>query len=76
MMQYDNVKIMRVETKEGQYNNKKKKYIKYAKPKTIKKVVQEDNFYDLGELYSAINFHVDRDPYNKYEVVLTAYKQW
>tara|TARA_R110000782_G_C14468242_1_gene374336 strand:+ start:211 stop:441 length:231 start_codon:yes stop_codon:yes gene_type:complete len=76
MMQYNNVKISSVEVKDGQYNEKKKKYVKYKEPKIIKKVVQEDNFFDLGELYNAVNFHVNNDPYRKFEVKFTAYKEW
>ena len=34
---YDNVKIMVIDTREGEYNYKKKKYIKFKTPKITKK---------------------------------------
>ena len=36
MISYDNVKIMVIDTREGEYNYKKKKYIKFKTPKITK----------------------------------------
>ena len=60
MISYDNVKIMVIDTREGEYNYKKKKYIKFKTPKLTKKTVFDDNCYDLGDLFTAIKFQCDR----------------
>ena len=68
---FDNVKIYSVEKKDGAYNKKKDKYVKYKKPKIVKKKLFEDSLYDLGELYLQLKNCHDRDPYNKMEVSFT-----
>lgn len=76
MMQYDKVRISSINVDDGKYNEKKKKYVKYKKPKVTKKLLLEKDFYDLGELYTAIKFHTDTEPYNKIEVSFTAYQEY
>ena len=68
MITYDNVRISSVRVDDSYYDNKKKKHIKYATPKITKKVLFEDDCYDLGELYMQIKNSHERDPYNKIEV--------
>ena len=68
MITYDKVKIYSVRTDDDYYDQKKKKHIKYAKPKITKKLLFDDNCYDLGELYMQIKNCHERDPYNKIEV--------
>ena len=68
MMYYEQIKISSINIDEGKYNDKKKKYIKYKTPKITKKVLFEDDLYDIGELYNAIKYAHDRDPYNQMEV--------
>ena len=68
MITYDNVRISSVRVDDSYYDRKKEKTIKYATPKITKKVLFEDNCYDLGELYLQIKNSHERDPYNKIEV--------
>ena len=68
MITYDDVKIYSVNVDDTYYDQKKKKHIKYAKPKITKKLLFEDNCYDLGELYTQIKNCHERDPYRKIEV--------
>ena len=68
MITYDKVKIYSVRTDDDYYDQKKKKHIKYAKPKITKKLLFDDDCYDLGELYMQIKNSHERDPYNKIEV--------
>ena len=68
MITYDNVRISSVRVDDSYYDRKKEKTIKYATPKITKKVLFEDNCYDLGELYMQIKNCIERDPYNKIEV--------
>ena len=68
MITYDNVRISSVRVGDSYYDRKKEKTIKYATPKITKKVLFEDNCYDLGELYMQIKNCIERDPYNKIEV--------
>lgn len=68
MISYDDVKIYSVIKRESYYDNKKKKHIKYAKPKITKKLLFKDSCYDLGDLYMQIKNCHERDPYNKMEV--------
>jgi len=68
MITYDNIKIHSVRSDDTYYDRKKKKHIKYAKPKITKKLLFEDNLYDLGELYRQIRNAHDREPYYKIEV--------
>ena len=44
--------------------------------KQLVKKAEEKDFYDLGELYTAIKFHSDTEPYNKIEVSFTAYQEY
>jgi len=68
MITYDNVKVHSVRIDDTYYDSKKKKYIKYAKPKITKTLLFKDNCFDLGELYLQIKNCHDRDRYNKIEV--------
>jgi hypothetical protein len=68
MITYDKVKIYSVRTEDSYYDVKKKKHIKYAKPKVTKKLLFDDNCYDLGEFYMQLKNCHERDPYNKIEV--------
>jgi hypothetical protein len=69
MIHYKNVKIYSVDVDETYYDKKKKKHIKYAKPKVTKKLLFEENYiFDLGELYIQIKNSHDRSPYKKIEV--------
>ena len=68
MITYDNIKIHSVRSDDTYYDRKKKKHIKYAKPKITKKLLYEDSCYDLGELYMQIKNCHERDPYYKIEV--------
>jgi hypothetical protein len=68
MITYDNVRISSVRVDDSYYDRKKEKTIKYATPKITKKVLFDDNCYDLGELYLQIKNCIERDPYNKIEV--------
>jgi len=54
MICYENVNIYEVNKREGEYNDKKKKYIKFAKPKITKKLVFEDCYSSLEELSNEI----------------------
>jgi hypothetical protein len=76
MITYDNVRISSVRVDDSYYDNKKKKRIKYAVPKITKKVLFEDNCFDLGELYLQIKNCHDRDPYNKIEVSFESKKEY
>ena len=48
---FKNVKIIHTEVEDGKYNDNKKKFIKYKRPKKIVKTVFDDDFVgDIGEL--------------------------
>jgi hypothetical protein len=68
MIYFKNVKIQSVRTDDDYYDHKKKKRIKYAKPKVTRKTLFEDSCYDVGELYLQLKNCHDRDPYNQVEV--------
>tara|TARA_B100000900_G_C20471710_1_gene671688 strand:+ start:628 stop:858 length:231 start_codon:yes stop_codon:yes gene_type:complete len=68
MITYDDVKIYSVTVNDTYYDQKKKKHIKYAKPKVTKKLLFEDHVWDIGELYVQLKNCHDRDPFNKIEV--------
>jgi hypothetical protein len=72
MITYDKVKIHSVRTDHTYYDSKKKKHIKYDKPKVTKKLLFEDNCYDLGELYVQIKNCHERDPYHNIEVTFNS----
>jgi hypothetical protein len=72
MISYNDVKISSVKVDETYYDEKKKKHIKYAKPKVTKKLLFEENYiFDVGDLYTQIKNCHDRDPYNLMEVSFT-----
>ena len=61
MLMFKNVKIIHTEVEDGKYNEDKGKYIKHKRPKTIIKTVFDDDYVgDVGELYEAIKFHVEK----------------
>tara|TARA_R110001592_G_scaffold298599_1_gene569419 strand:+ start:325 stop:537 length:213 start_codon:yes stop_codon:yes gene_type:complete len=54
--------IKHTEIKDGQYDNKKEKYVKFKKPKTIVKTVFDDDFVcDIGELYEVLKFNSEKN---------------
>ena len=62
MLSFRNVVIKHTEIKDGQYDNKKEKYVKFKKPKTIVKTVFDDDFvYDIGELYEVLKFNSEKN---------------
>ena len=72
MITYNKTRISSVRIDDDYYDGKKKKRIKYAKPKITKKLLFEDDLYDLGELYRQIRNAHDRDPYHKIEVTFNS----
>ena len=72
MICYENVKIHQVETRDGEYNDKKKKYIKFAKPKITKKLIFEDSYSSLEELANEIRHAVMRGSGDRIEVSFEA----
>ena len=72
MIVYENVKIHQVEIRDGEYNDKKKKYIKFAKPKITKKLIFEDCYSSLEELSNEIRHAVMRGSGDKIEVSFEA----
>jgi len=69
MMTFDKVKITAIRTKEDYYCDKKKKRLKYATPKVYKKVMFEDDIYELGELYREMKNCNERKSYDSKLVV-------
>ena len=72
MICYENVNIYEVDKREGEYNDKKKKYIKFAKPKITKKLIFEDCYSSLEELSNEIRHAVMRGSGDKIEVSFEA----
>ena len=62
MLSFRNVVIKNTEVKEGQFDDKKGKYVKFKKPKTIVKTVFDDDFVcDIGELYEVLKFNSEKN---------------
>lgn len=62
MLSFRNVVIKNTEIKDGQYDNKKDKYVKFKKAKTIVKTVFDDDFVcDIGELYEVLKFNSEKN---------------
>ena len=72
MICYENVNIYEVNKRDGEYNDKKKKYIKFAKPKITKKLVFEDCYSSLEELSNEIRHAVIRGSGDRIEVSFEA----
>ena len=72
MIAYENLTISEVNTKEGEYNHKKKKYVKFAKPKVTKKIIFQDDYTNLEELAAEVRAAVVRNAYDKIEVTFVA----
>jgi hypothetical protein len=54
--------IKNTEVKDGQFDDKKGKYVKFKKPKTIVKTVFDDDFVcDIGELYEVLKFNSEKN---------------
>jgi|TARA_R110000765_G_scaffold413189_1_gene513148 hypothetical protein len=71
MLMFKNVKIIHTEVEDGKYNDNKKKFIKYKRPKKIVKTVFDDDFVgDIGELYEVIKFHEEKNHSGTLEVKL------
>ena len=64
MITFDNVKITKTKVRDGEYSDKKKKWVKHKSPKVTKKVIYDENCYDLGELYSAVKFACEQSVYD------------
>ena len=62
MLSFRNVVIKNTEVKEGQFDDKKGKYVKFKQPKTIVKTVFDDDFVcDIGELYEVLKFNSEKN---------------
>jgi len=62
MLSFRNVVIKNTEVKDGQFDDKKGKYVKYKKAKTIVKTVFDDDFVcDIGELYEVLKFNSEKN---------------
>ncbi len=62
MLSFRNVVIKNTEVKDGQFDDKKGKYVKFKKPKTIVKTVFDDDFVcDIGELYEVLKFNSEKN---------------
>ena len=62
MLSFRNVVIKHTEIKDGQYDNKKDKYVKFKKAKTIVKTVFDGDFVcDIGELYEVLKFNSEKN---------------
>ena len=62
MLSFRNVVIKNTEVKEGQFDDKKGKYVKFKKPKTIVNTVFDDDFVcDIGELYEVLKFNSEKN---------------
>ena len=72
MITYENITIKEVRTREGEYNAKKKKHVKFASPKVTKKLVFEDTYTNLEELAAEVRAAAIRNPYDKIEITFTA----
>ena len=72
MISYNNVSIKEVNTKEGEYNHKKKKHVKFAKPKVTKREVCFSEWSSLEELAADVRHHVIKNPYDVIVVSFTA----
>jgi len=69
MLRYNEVKVVKVDTRETYYDEKKKKSVKYKKPIVKKTTVFSDNYiYDLGELYETMKFLSQKHCYSTLEV--------
>jgi len=61
MINYNDIKVTAVTTEKDYYDSKKKKHIKYKKPKITRKVLNTDNSaFDLGELYEIVKFYTEK----------------
>ena len=62
MINYNDIKVTAVTTEKDYYDSKKKKHMKYKKPKITRKLLNVDNLhaYDLGELYEIIRFYTEK----------------
>ena len=72
MISYNNLSISEVNTREGEYNHKKKKHVKFAKPKITTKQVFLQEWTSLEELAAEVRQAVIRNPYDVIEVKFTA----
>lgn len=69
MLQYNNIKIVKVDTRDHYYDEKKKKSIKFKKPLTTEKIIHEEKYcLDLGDLYETVKFHTEKNLYSKIKV--------
>ena len=61
MIIYNDIKITAVNTEKDYYDSKKKKRIKYKKPKITKNLLStKKSVWDLGELYEIIKFYTEK----------------
>jgi len=72
MINYNDIKVTAVTTEKDYYDSKKKKRIKYKKPKITKKLLNTDSYaFDLGELYEIIRFYTEKHSGHETECEIT-----
>ena len=72
MINYNDIRVTAVTTEKDYYDSKKKKRIKYKKPKITKKVLNTNSYaYDLGELYEIIRFYTEKHSGHETECEVT-----
>ena len=76
MVTYDNVKIISTKTDKDYWDEDKRKHIKYKTPKTTTKTLFENNIFELGELYTAIKFSLEQEPYDKVSVAFDVKQEY
>ena len=69
MLEYKNIIITKVDTRDSYYDNKKNKSIKYKNPQVTEKIICEvESCYDLGEFYEILKFHNEKNCYSQIKV--------
>lgn len=72
MINYNNIKITAITTEKDYYDKKKKKLIKYKKPKITKNLLStKKSVWDLGELYEFIKFYAEKHGGHETECEIT-----
>ena len=64
---YNNMTVSKVITEKDYYDYKKKKRIKYKKPKITKTKIYEGTPYCIGEIYKTLDFMVEDNLSGYYE---------
>ena len=69
MLNYNNIVIKSVKTETDYWDHKKNKSIDYKKPKITTNILyEEENCYDLGDLYEIIKFYTDKQGQYGYKI--------